>query len=147
MTQVGTDSEGEIDEIFFIWPTTLVRRISFNIFFKAHFSLQVHKIDSESPFYSMSARDFLKKRYEIVVLLEGVIEQTGNSIQVTFNKTSTTAATTMIKRSPPRLGRLTFPTRCCGVTASSTYSTSSIPSPSTKSTTLHSTQFIGGRHS
>ena len=30
----------------------------------------------------MSARDFLKKRYEIVVLLEGVIEQTGNSIQV-----------------------------------------------------------------
>jgi len=61
---VGTDSEGEIDEIFFIWPTTLV-----------------HKIDSESPFYSMSARDFLKKRYEIVVLLEGVIEQTGNSIQ------------------------------------------------------------------
>merc|ERR1719414_2498755 len=61
---VGTDSEGEIDEIFFIWPTTLG-----------------HKIDSESPFYSMSARDFLKKRYEIVVLLEGVIEQTGNSIQ------------------------------------------------------------------
>merc|ERR1712032_857825 len=57
-------SEGEIDGIFFIWPTTLV-----------------HKIDSESPFYSMSARDFLKKRYEIVVLLEGVIEQTGNSIQ------------------------------------------------------------------
>ena len=43
---------------------------------------KVHKIDSESPFYSMSARDFLKKRYEIVVLLEGVIEQTGNSIQV-----------------------------------------------------------------
>ena len=46
----------------------------------------MHKIDSESPFYSMSARDFLKKRYEIVVLLEGVIEQTGNSIQVTFLK-------------------------------------------------------------
>merc|ERR1712107_780110 len=58
---VGTDPEGEI---FFIWPTTLV-----------------HKIDEESPFYGMSARDFLKKRYEIVVLLEGVIEQTGNSIQ------------------------------------------------------------------
>ena len=25
--QVGTDSEGEIDEIFFIWPTTLVTNI------------------------------------------------------------------------------------------------------------------------
>ena len=46
----------------------------------------MHKIDSESPFYSMSARDFLKKRYEIVVLLEGVIEQTGNSIQVRLQK-------------------------------------------------------------
>jgi potassium inwardly-rectifying channel subfamily J len=42
----------------------------------------VHKIDSESPFYEMSARDFLKKQYEIVVILEGVIEQTGNTIQV-----------------------------------------------------------------
>jgi len=61
---VGTDPEGEEDEIFFIWPTTLV-----------------HKIDEESPFYGMSARDFLKKRYEIVVILEGVIEQTGNTIQ------------------------------------------------------------------
>jgi len=61
---VGTDSEGEEDEIFFIWPTTLV-----------------HKINSESPFYNMNAKDFLKKRYEIVVILEGVIEQTGNSIQ------------------------------------------------------------------
>jgi len=62
--KVGTDSEGEEDEIFFIWPTTLV-----------------HKIDEDSPFYSMGAKDFLKKRYEIVVILEGVIEQTGNSIQ------------------------------------------------------------------
>merc|ERR1719483_1366715 len=61
---VGTDSEGEEDEIFFIWPTTLV-----------------HKINEDSPFYNMSAKDFLKKRYEIVVILEGVIEQTGNSIQ------------------------------------------------------------------
>ena len=51
--------------------------------------LKVHKIDSESPFYSMSARDFLKKRYEIVVLLEGVIEQTGNSIQVSSQPLAT----------------------------------------------------------
>ena len=50
---------------------------------------KVHKIDSESPFYSMSARDFLKKRYEIVVLLEGVIEQTGNSIQVSSQPLAT----------------------------------------------------------
>ena len=81
--QIGTDSEGEEDELFFIWPTTLI-----------------HKINEDSPFYEMSAKDFLKKRcgvmrprimmmmmmmilrYEIVVMLEGVVEQTGNSIQV-----------------------------------------------------------------
>lgn len=61
---IGTDADGEEDELFFIWPTTLI-----------------HKINSESPFYDMSAKDFLKKRYEIVVILEGVVEQTGNSIQ------------------------------------------------------------------
>ena len=101
----------------------------------------MHKIDSESPFYSMSARDFLKKRYEIVVLLEGVIEQTGNSIQVPSPKKEKSFSHLVFssRRVPP-----TFPTRCCGVTALSTCSTSSIPSPSTKLTTLHSTQFIGG---
>jgi len=61
---IGTDNDGEEDELFFIWPTTLI-----------------HKINSDSPFYEMSAKDFLKKRYEIVVILEGVVEQTGNSIQ------------------------------------------------------------------
>ena len=60
-----SDSEGEEDELFFIWPTTII-----------------HKINQDSPFYDMSAKDFLKKRYEIVVILEGVVEQTGNSIQV-----------------------------------------------------------------
>ena len=62
---IGTDNDGEEDELFFIWPTTLI-----------------HKINSDSPFYEMSAKDFLKKRFEIVVILEGVVEQTGNSIQV-----------------------------------------------------------------
>ena len=65
LLQVGTDSEGNEDELFFIWPTTII-----------------HKINEDSPFYDMSAKDFLKKRYEIVVILEGVVEQTGNSIQV-----------------------------------------------------------------
>ena len=52
----------------------------------------------------MSARDFLKKRYEIVVLLEGVIEQTGNSIQVPS----------------PKKGRMNF-TRCVFIQARSSY--------------------------
>ena len=66
--QIGTDSEGEEDALFFIWPTTLI-----------------HKINSDSPFYDMSAKDFLKRRYEIVIMLEGVVEQTGNSIQVNIS--------------------------------------------------------------
>ncbi|TRY63827.1 hypothetical protein TCAL_00777 [Tigriopus californicus] len=61
---VGTDLEGEEDTIFFIWPTTIT-----------------HRIDEDSPFYHMSARDFLKKRYEIIVVLEGIVEPTGMSIQ------------------------------------------------------------------
>ena len=101
----------------------------------------MHKIDSESPFYSMSARDFLKKRYEIVVLLEGVIEQTGNSIQVFLKPNKVLQQHRNISLSRP--ARPTFRTRYCGVTALSISSTSSIPSPSTKLTTLHSTQFTG----
>ena len=37
--QVGTDLEGEEDCLFFIWPTTVV-----------------HKITEDSPFYGMNAR-------------------------------------------------------------------------------------------
>ena len=62
---VGTDMEGQEDTLFFIWP-----------------SVVTHRIDESSPFYNMSARDFLKKRYEIIVVLEGIVEPTGMSIQV-----------------------------------------------------------------
>lgn len=48
--QVGGD--GEEDKIFFIWPTTIV-----------------HKIDSKSPLYNMSATNLLRERFEIVVIL------------------------------------------------------------------------------
>ncbi len=57
---VGTDLEGEEDTVFFIWPTTIV-----------------HRINEESPFYNMTARDFVKKRYELIITLEGIVEPTG----------------------------------------------------------------------
>ncbi|XP_049817979.1 ATP-sensitive inward rectifier potassium channel 11 isoform X4 [Aethina tumida] len=60
--KVGGD--GEEDKIFFIWPTTIV-----------------HKIDKNSPLYNMSATDLLRERFEIVVILEGVIESTGMTTQ------------------------------------------------------------------
>ncbi|KAG7210445.1 hypothetical protein KM043_011976 [Ampulex compressa] len=59
---VGTD--GQNGNLFFIWPMTIV-----------------HKIDAESPFYHMSAEDMLTDRFEIVVILEGTIESTGQTTQ------------------------------------------------------------------
>lgn len=55
------DDDGRL---MFIWPTTIV-----------------HKIDVNSPIYDMSAKDMLKTRFEIVVVLEGVMEATGTTIQ------------------------------------------------------------------
>ncbi|XP_044731680.1 G protein-activated inward rectifier potassium channel 3-like isoform X2 [Chrysoperla carnea] len=60
--KVGGD--GEEDKIFFIWPTTIV-----------------HKINKTSPLYKLSATDLLTERFEIIVMLEGVIESTGMTTQ------------------------------------------------------------------
>ncbi|BET02833.1 Inwardly rectifying K channel [Nesidiocoris tenuis] len=60
--KVGGD--GEEDKIFFIWPTTIV-----------------HKINPDSPLYNLSAADMMRHRFEIVVILEGVIESTGMTTQ------------------------------------------------------------------
>ena len=62
--KVGVDMHGEEDTVLFLWPTTVV-----------------HCIDEESPFYNMTATDLLRKRYEVVVVLEGIVEPTGMSIQ------------------------------------------------------------------
>ncbi|XP_059473829.1 G protein-activated inward rectifier potassium channel 3 isoform X2 [Neocloeon triangulifer] len=59
---VGADSDQS--DIFFIWPTNIV-----------------HKIDASSPLYHMSAADMIRERFEIVVILEGCIESTGQTTQ------------------------------------------------------------------
>ncbi|KAL0122752.1 hypothetical protein PUN28_007450 [Cardiocondyla obscurior] len=63
-TELKVGGDGEEDKIFFIWPTTIV-----------------HKIDQYSPLYKVSASDMLRERFEIVVILEGVIESTGMTTQ------------------------------------------------------------------
>lgn len=60
--KVGGD--GVEERIFFIWPTTIV-----------------HKIVPSSPLYRISAADMLHEKFEIVVILEGVIESTGMTTQ------------------------------------------------------------------
>lgn len=41
----------------------------------------VHIIDETSPLYNLSAADLLQERFEIVVILEGTIESTGQTTQ------------------------------------------------------------------
>uniref|UniRef100_A0A0K2U965 Inward rectifier potassium channel 2like [Bombyx mori] n=3 Tax=Lepeophtheirus salmonis TaxID=72036 RepID=A0A0K2U965_LEPSM len=60
-TQADWNSE---DRTLIIWPIIIA-----------------HKIDEESPFFSMSPKDILSSRFEIIVSLEGVVEPTGNSVQ------------------------------------------------------------------
>ncbi|CAG0920594.1 unnamed protein product [Notodromas monacha] len=59
---IGPD-HGE-DRLFLIWPQILM-----------------HRINKDSPFYFMDARDFQKARFEIVVILEGVVQSTSSTVQ------------------------------------------------------------------
>ncbi|XP_064477905.1 ATP-sensitive inward rectifier potassium channel 12-like [Ornithodoros turicata] len=63
-TQLDVRFDAGTDSILFIWPATIV-----------------HEINETSPFYHMSAEDVLREKFEIVVILEGTIESTGQSIQ------------------------------------------------------------------
>ncbi|XP_062560595.1 G protein-activated inward rectifier potassium channel 3-like isoform X5 [Armigeres subalbatus] len=56
--------DGGDERLMFIWPTIVV-----------------HKIDKDSPLYTLSAQDVLRERFEIVVMLEGVVESTGMTTQ------------------------------------------------------------------
>ncbi|XP_065367008.1 G protein-activated inward rectifier potassium channel 3 isoform X1 [Calliphora vicina] len=59
---IGSDESGS--DIFFIWPMVIE-----------------HKIDENSPLYNISATDLLQDKFEIVVILEGTVESTGQSTQ------------------------------------------------------------------
>ncbi|VDN00747.1 unnamed protein product [Thelazia callipaeda] len=52
------------DRIFLVWPTTLC-----------------HVIDRDSPLYYYNSRALLSAQFEIVVLLEGIVESTGMTAQ------------------------------------------------------------------
>lgn len=62
--ECGSEVDGTNDRVLMLWPITLG-----------------HKIDVESPFYEMGPRDILNSQFEIVITLEGVTEETGNTIQ------------------------------------------------------------------
>ena len=39
------------------------------------------QIDEESPFFEMTPQSLLSSQFEIVVVMEGVTEETGNTVQ------------------------------------------------------------------
>ncbi|XP_071051776.1 G protein-activated inward rectifier potassium channel 3-like isoform X2 [Onthophagus taurus] len=63
-TELSVSADGCDGDLFFIWPMTIV-----------------HKIDEDSPLYTLSPRNFLNEQFEIVVILEGTIESTGQTTQ------------------------------------------------------------------
>ena len=61
----GSNIDGTTDYIQPFWPIIVS-----------------HKIDEASPLYQMAPRDFQSKQFEIIITLEGVTPETGNSVQV-----------------------------------------------------------------
>lgn len=60
--KVGTTKHSA--DIFLNWPTTVI-----------------HKIDGDSPLYTVHANNLSKLSFELIVTLEGVIESTGQRVQ------------------------------------------------------------------
>jgi potassium inwardly-rectifying channel subfamily J len=61
-----TEVEGsDNDRVLILWPVTIA-----------------HKIGEDSPLYDMNPKDLLTSQFEIVITMEGVTEETGNTIQV-----------------------------------------------------------------
>lgn len=59
------------DDILFIFPITIV-----------------HKIDENSPLYNISAKNMLELDLEILVVFEGIIESTGQTVQAISSYTT-----------------------------------------------------------
>ena len=45
------------------------------------FDWRCFQIDEESPFFEMTPQSLLSSQFEIVVVMEGVTEETGNTVQ------------------------------------------------------------------
>ncbi|XP_005098783.1 G protein-activated inward rectifier potassium channel 3 isoform X2 [Aplysia californica] len=52
------------DRLFLVWPVIIV-----------------HKIDEDSPFWELSPEDLHREQFELIVILEGIVESTGMTTQ------------------------------------------------------------------
>lgn len=62
--EVGAD--GSNNSMMFVWPTLII-----------------HRIDQSSPMYDLLINDYPQDKFEIVVIIEGIVEATGNTTQAT----------------------------------------------------------------
>ncbi|GAB0097977.1 G protein-activated inward rectifier potassium channel 3 [Sergentomyia squamirostris] len=63
-TELDLKTDDCDSDLFLIWPVIVI-----------------HKINADSPLYNLSPYDIMQEQFEIVVLLEGTIESTGQSTQ------------------------------------------------------------------
>ena len=71
----GTEIDGTQDFFQMFWPIIVS-----------------HKIDEESPLFEMSARDISSKmQFEIILTMEGITPETGNTIQVSHTHNSSSS--------------------------------------------------------
>ena len=64
LTELLLAVDGCNADLFFVWPLVVA-----------------HRIDDTSPLYGISASDMLQEKFEIVVILEGTVESTGQTTQ------------------------------------------------------------------
>ena len=67
--EFGVEMDGTQDFFQMFWPVVVS-----------------HKIDEKSPLYSMSARDIAEHTFEIILTMEGITPETGNTVQVTSHQ-------------------------------------------------------------
>lgn len=66
--ELPVSADGCESNVFFIWPLTVV-----------------HVIDKDSPFYNMTAQELLTEDFEVVAILEGTVESTGQTTQARYS--------------------------------------------------------------
>lgn len=70
-TELELNADGCDSNLFFIWPVTMV-----------------HRITPDSPLYGVTAKEISQQRFEIVVALDGTVESTGQTTQARSSYTN-----------------------------------------------------------
>ena len=62
MSSIRSDDD---DRLLIHWPMTIA-----------------HRIDKDSPFWKMGPKEVFSAKFEMVVTLEGIVESSGNTVQI-----------------------------------------------------------------